>query len=230
MSKFYITATQAQSMVAALSHCMSKEATRYYLNGICIEHTERGGLVAVATDGHRLGSMKLSPMQVDAQSAARIEGEFSYIITREAVEWIAGLPKKFTSPHLITFEFTAATVKLSLFPTMISAEFGLIDGNFPDWRRVMQAEHTPSISFNAEYIKQLAMALKKAGDARTTAITFSLTDIGAPAIITSGQEGLQFVLMPMREYATARHTNAHVAIPAPEENPMVKEGKKRKSA
>lgn len=222
MSKFYITAEQAQSMVSALANCMSKDATRYYLHGICIEHTERGGLVAIATDGHRLGSMKLSPVQVDAQSAARLEGEFSNIITREAVEWIAGLPKKFTAPHLLTFEFTATTVKLSLFPTMISAEFGLVDGNFPDWRRVMPSEHTPSTSFSAQYLKEITQAVKKAGSKSNPCITISITDIGSPAIITSNQEGLQYVLMPMRAYAEVQQTNAYVPAPDLAENPMVK--------
>src|SRR5579872_2569655 len=113
MTKFYITAEQAHSMVAAIAHCMSKEATRYYLNGMLIENCERSGLHAVATDGHRLGSMRLSPVMVDAVSADILVKPFSFIMPRAAVEWIAGLPQKFTAPHLLTFEVAEERVKLT---------------------------------------------------------------------------------------------------------------------
>lgn len=42
------------AFLAAASLFVSKEETRYYLNGVLIEPAPQGGVFLVATDGHRL--------------------------------------------------------------------------------------------------------------------------------------------------------------------------------
>ncbi|WP_420959339.1 DNA polymerase III subunit beta [Brucella sp. IR073] len=95
---------------------ISKEETRYYLNGVCLD----GGNV-VATDGHRLG---LFPTQKDYAATKRM------IVPRKVVSIINGLPAP------IGFEFSAKPgLRLQYDGLTITAK--AIDGTFPDWTRVV---------------------------------------------------------------------------------------------
>lgn len=95
---------------------ISTEETRYYLNGVCLD-----GDVAVATDGHRLG----------CHPAGDFRAFDRPIIPRKSVGLLTSLPAAktiefSTSKPAASFTFDGATLKTKL-----------IDGTFPDWRRVV---------------------------------------------------------------------------------------------
>ncbi|MER8394106.1 hypothetical protein NKH10_19640 [Mesorhizobium sp. M1340] len=105
---------------------VSTEETRYYLNGVAFEfgYNDDGMVRAVATDGHRLGSRQTTPAGKLAERAA-------VIIPRAAIKAVAGLA-------------AGKEVTLSVDDTRAELTFGdftirtkLIDGTFPDWRRVV---------------------------------------------------------------------------------------------
>lgn len=119
-----------------VSHFISTEETRYYLNGVCIA----GGNL-VATDGHRLGYV-----------AAGFDVEAKPIIPRAAVAAILSIGK----PAQISFSDKAVTVD---FPG-IMLRSKLIDGAYPDYRRVIPAiaDGSPVMVVDA---KRLVAAIKR---------------------------------------------------------------------
>lgn len=104
---------------------ISTEETRYYLNGICVDPT--GEMLAyVATDGHRLSTVKrANPIGgTDARQA---------IIPRKAVSVIMAALKGMEgecelAEGVTRFRFAAGNLELVT---------KLVDGTFPDYRRVI---------------------------------------------------------------------------------------------
>ncbi|MDI7924573.1 DNA polymerase III subunit beta [Ferirhizobium litorale] len=118
--------------------CVSREETRYYLNGVHLD-----GDVVVATDGHRLAC---HPLGFDCGDLT------GSIIPIYAVALLANLPpaqriavRKDPYP---TMEITMAGVVMKI---------RLIDGNFPDWRRVVPKFEDGSTELALERGKFLRM-------------------------------------------------------------------------
>lgn len=144
-----------------VSHFISNEETRYYLNGVCIA---AGKLVA--TDGHRLGYV-----------AAGFEVDAKPIIPRAAVAAILGIGK----PSQISFSDKAMTVD---FPGIVLRS-KLIDGTYPDYKRVIPAIADKSTVAMVD-AKPLASAIKRAMaisyGRRSDEITLALSEDGRMAI------------------------------------------------
>lgn len=105
---------------------ISNEATRYYLNGVCLQFEDGGHTIrAIATDGHRLGSRA-------ASLATKFLGkEVSYIVPNDAVTFLA--------KHMAPLEIRARlTDRIATFTAgTMTFTTKLIEGTFPDWRRVV---------------------------------------------------------------------------------------------
>ncbi|MCI5049787.1 MAG: DNA polymerase III subunit beta [Rickettsiales bacterium] len=126
---FQITADECKALVEKTRFAISTEETRYYLNGVYFHATDDEGanvLRAVATDGHRL---------------ARIQ-----IALPEGAEEIPGIivPRKTIGELTKLIEEGVQDVEISLSETKIRFNCGqavlvskLIDGNFPDYDRVI---------------------------------------------------------------------------------------------
>lgn len=104
------------ALVAPVSFAMSTEMTRYYLNGVCLEGNE-GRLAAVATDGHRL-----------SRHTAPTVGDLPPVILPRKL--VSILPK---GPVHVSLSSTKARIQTD--DTTITSK--LIDGTFPDYRRVI---------------------------------------------------------------------------------------------
>lgn len=131
----------------------SNEETRFYLKGVCIEPSPNPGMVlAIATDGHRMAIIEAIGQVDDSRP----------IISLACLAAV----KKAKQPWLVVDDAGTVTV-LDLFPVEIKsaadipADFGtmqrqqfplgLIDGTFPDWRRILPAELTGGTVQNANY-------------------------------------------------------------------------------
>lgn len=138
-----IDADQFLRAMAFASNFVSTEETRYYLNGVCLD-----GDVAVATNGHQLGCAPLG----------KNSGTFSGgIVPRKAVGLIGKLPG-----------LTGVTVnreKLSVIFTApgIVLRTKLIDGTFPDWRRVVPADSDATSTVSVPRISILAAVNRLCG-------------------------------------------------------------------
>jgi len=123
----------------------SKEQTRYYLNGVCLETAG----VVVATDGHMLAARRFAPDEFASVDAG-------------AADWIIPLDSKIAKakakglkdwPHWLVVDRPDPTSRAVTLYAVAGGDAGealqiprekilsmapaeLIDGTFPDWRRV----------------------------------------------------------------------------------------------
>lgn len=131
LATFVTPAKSLRYLLAMTSFAMANHDIRYYLNGALFE-AEKNELRCVATDTHRLAYCDTT---VDGLN---IEKPVKAILPRKTVrELLRILPE----------DDTAITVKLS--NTQCAFEFlgieflsKLIDGNFPDYKRVMPTPET----------------------------------------------------------------------------------------
>lgn len=165
---------------------VSTEETRYYLNGVCFELGENK-VRAVATDGHKLGTRETStpaPLEAwdfkpivprftvaalvgifgKAQCTARFDAEFKpeYIRT---VQGATG-PKEET----VRAEWKARYTQFSCDGWTITSK--LIDGNFPDWRRVVPTRPAGAVdaSIKVADIGRFAKMMKGFGNGRAVKV------------------------------------------------------------
>lgn len=195
-------------------HGVSKEETRYYLNGFCVEARPRfGGVTLVTTDGHILGAFF-----DDTGSVHSADGS-SVIIKLSPEELKACRPgnKDFAIRWLV-IDGDYKQSKLSIvhaseaIEAAQSADSGMgmfalrtigqhfIDGSFPDWRRVIphNTKKGTRQTFNADKIKQLA-DMVRGGSVAALQFADDGTLAGSPVLVTSPARSDWFgVLMPRR--------------------------------
>ena len=127
----------------ALTYTMASKDVRYYLLGVGIDATE-GATFWLATDGHRIGVYHGAPSE---------DGYGACILPRAFVLSVLKMGDRFTKTHQFRVDPTAQTV------THVASGLTdkLIDGRYPDWRRVMPAELSgETAQFNPEYLGDLA--------------------------------------------------------------------------
>lgn len=122
---FTLSAEYARDF-AALVPAISKEETRYYLNGICVEASD-GRIHMTATDGKTLA-------MIDRAAPEGSDGLASSIIPRKAIAAVMAATGKAPAP--LSVNITAKKVKFDLEGMTITSK--LIDGKFPDWRRAIE--------------------------------------------------------------------------------------------
>lgn len=118
------------SSLADLVPFISREETRYYLNGVFVDvgiETVR----TVATNGHTLGVIReAATRECDGDGGG-------FIVPRHAVEWLA----KHVGAERITVDLNAA--KARFFGPQFELVTKLIDGKYPDWQRVVPKPEEP---------------------------------------------------------------------------------------
>lgn len=130
-----LTRTELLGMIQEVSAAMAKQDVRYYLEGILFESKD-GILSLVATDGHRM-----SVSHMDAPSPE----PFTAIVSGDTIKAIQGLPLS----DSFNLSFYSNQVLLSNEQLTFSAK--LIDGRYPDWRRVLPNEDDyQRLSFEAK--------------------------------------------------------------------------------
>lgn len=193
----HVGVTFLTKCLKAVQPFISKEETRYYLNGIGIDPSG----VLIATDGHRLGAIK--PVEFFGKCDM-------FILPADSIKKILSVkPDTKHLPLYVTLDPVAKTATIHHGATadnrMVLASFPMtpIDGTFPDWRRVIpkdEAFEKPAhAGFNANYLSAFAslgehLKLKLNSDPK------------GPSVMqgnTSEWEALG-VLMPMRtdDFAT----------------------------
>lgn len=178
------------TILKAVAIAASKEATRYYLNGVQIEITERG-LVLVATDGHRLIAAQCETEPTQSPCSGIVPLDF---INKIKID---------KSTDFAEFTLVANEIRLEYGANVYVSK--LIDGTYPDWRRIVpkDASNAPA-QFNPLYLADFAKAMKQASDSKNplpiinhngeNAALVELGDIGAGNLWLG-------VIMPMREKA-----------------------------
>ncbi|ACA84303.1 DNA polymerase III subunit beta [Shewanella woodyi] len=139
--EFTINQGTLKSLIDATQFSMANQDVRYYLNGLLLE-TEGNVLRAIATDGHRLA---LSHRQIQDTLP-----EKQVIVPRKGV---VELQRLFEGEEL---DITIAIGDNAIRATTASAVFTskLVDGRFPDYRRVLPKGGDKVVIASRNHLKQ----------------------------------------------------------------------------
>lgn len=166
----------------ALLICAAKKDIRYYLNGVYFESSDNG-LIAVATDGHRLLAINLPNETVEGVKA---------LIPRALIE--AAIKTK--APIV---EISIEGQQVTLTSAGQSTSGAISEGVFPDYRRVIPATASGerTADFNYEYLVDFDKVAKLlcGGLARVSQNGLSA------ALVHFADENAIGVVMPMRKEA-----------------------------
>lgn len=163
---FTLKSAECLSLVEKPSFAISTEETRYYLNGIYFHAAGNGQakvLRAVATDGHRLARIEVGL----PAGAADMPG---VIVPRKAIYELRKL-----------LEEGEGDVQVSLSDTKIRFVYGnavlvskLIDGNFPDYERVIPAGNDKIMEVDCKFFTQAVDRVSVISTEKSRAIKFQL--------------------------------------------------------
>ena len=178
---FTLKAAECQALIEKPSFAMSNEETRYYLNGIYFHTaTSNDGKVlrGVATDGHRLA-------RIEVAQPAGAEGMPGVIVPRKAIYEL----KKLLSEG-------AGDVGISLSETKIKFVVGnavlvskLIDGNFPDYERVIPLGNDKLLEIDCKLFAQAVDRVSVISNEKTRAIKLSVDAGKLTLSATSSEHG-----------------------------------------
>lgn len=131
-----------KSLLDETSFAMASQDVRYYLNGLLLER-EDNILRAVATDGHRLalGSMTVS---------TSVEEKNSIIVPRKAILELGRLLGD--GDDDVTIAFSSQQIKVELTDLHFTSK--LIDGQFPNYERVLPVGGDKEVIADREQLKQ----------------------------------------------------------------------------
>ncbi len=139
-------------------HSMSTEETRYYLNGVFLEIRD-SELLAVSTDGHRLSVAKICDVDFDQPDA---------ILPRKPVNHLIKILAEFEGHIGVVIDNNKIDFQLG--DLIISSK--LIDGTFPDYRRVIPSQTPVEILVCPRTLGQAIDRVSVVSYEKTKAIVF----------------------------------------------------------
>jgi DNA polymerase-3 subunit beta len=161
--RFMLARATLAEMISRTAFAMSTEETRYFLNGIYIHATPQGELRAVATDGHRMARMQTAL----PQGAENMPG---VIVSRKTITLMQDI-----------LSDSEGTIALGLSDTQISTQFDqaylisrLVDGNFPDYERVIPQGANKKIAFEASALARVIQRVSTMSSEKTHGIKLSI--------------------------------------------------------
>lgn len=165
---FEIPAKDLARIIAKTAFAISTEETRFYLNGVYLHTVEDMGemaLRAVATDGHRLARC-----QCPAPDGA--VGMPGIIVPRKTVGEIA---KLIDGAETVLVEISTNKIRLTINQTVLTSK--LIEGQFPDYQRVMPKENNKhAIVAKTELDKALDRVATMASERGGKAVKLTLAE------------------------------------------------------
>lgn len=171
---------------------VSTEETRYYLNGINLEFT-LDGVVMAATDGHRMIILRQAYGEHAATGA-----HASVIVPRDLVA-------KLKVRHKVVEETTLTIAddgRLTFEHAGESFGGSRVDGTFPDYRRVVPQDlNGEAAQYDPIYLADFAKARKELGGDRTTSPVVRYNGDSPAVVDFAWGTGFQAigVLMPIRD-------------------------------
>ena len=132
------------ALVDKVAYAVSKDETRYTLAGVYVE-LSAGGLMLLATDGHRLARYTASSLPpgsvLDVELSEPVTGILPVRLLNEGVR----LASQLGSSAVLDLYEKAAAVRVS---GSIMLWAGLIEGQYPDYERAMPAEFSGCVTLS----------------------------------------------------------------------------------
>lgn len=201
----------------AVAQFASTEEARYYLNGVAIQAHPKKGVLLIATDGHRMVTAH-DPEGFTPQDII-VSVHTGYNTAMQAKNGLIKAAKLKAPIHyaeeragaVMAVDIEADSVSITVAgETVFMADKVLVDGTFPDWRRIRPRGPFDGActGFNPKYLGEFYKvagldigSLEKGfvGNGSKRGIFLNTMDETSPAEILFG-DGLPFygVLMPMR--------------------------------
>lgn len=149
------------SMIGKTVFAISNEESRFTLNGALLV-LKKGGLVMVATDGHRLAMIESS---VDLPG---VTGAYRALLPRKAMVEIQKLAGDGASDAVVKFAGDENHLFFEVGERLLLSR--KLTGNFPDYERVLPKEQPLSVSLNREELKGAIERVAQFSDERSRAI------------------------------------------------------------
>lgn len=190
--------------IQIVSRFISREETRYYLCGIHFQPHPKGGLVIVATDGHRLGAIydKDGIFEGDPVTIPFGKDFLKSLEHRRATHyvWSENISRAKAHSEKIKEKFFAIDE-----PTLSMEYAKAIDGTFPDWQRVIPKKvvKTDYFNFNPIYLADF-----KSTDSKFSAVRIYGGEKMEPHLVRiAGIPEFLGILMPMNIHNDKEFSN-----------------------
>jgi len=162
-TQFDITQFDLKTLIDSTQFSMAQQDVRYYLNGLMLEIQDKK-IVSVATDGHRLSYCQ---MAIETSSDQLLQ----IIIPRKGVQELS---------KLLSSEHEKATVKIGVNHIAVNIDdvsfvSKLIDGKFPDYRRVLPKNTEIKLLANKEALSQALTRTSILSNEKYKGIRFNLS-------------------------------------------------------
>lgn len=159
---FTLKAAECKALIEKPSFAMSNEETRYYLNGIYF-HTAGSGadktLRAVATDGHRLA-------RIEVALPAGADGMPGVIVPRKVIYELKKLLAESESD--VSISLSESKIRFIVGSAVIVSK--LIDGNFPDYERVIPSANDKIMEVDRKLFAQAVDRVSVISSEKTRAV------------------------------------------------------------
>jgi DNA polymerase-3 subunit beta len=172
--RFSLAAKSLRSLIDRSRFAISTEETRYYLNGIYLHVADgqtgsgsapdgAGRLRAVATDGHRLARVEMEM----PKGAAGMPG---VIVPRKTVGELRKLIEETEDPVEVALSDTR--IRFAFDAVTLSSK--LIDGNFPDYQRVIPTGNDKSLIVDKRMFAEAVDRVSTIASEKSRAVKLSL--------------------------------------------------------
>ena len=174
---FTLTASECMALIDKTRFAMSTEETRYYLNGIYL-HATGEVLRTVATDGHRLA-------RIEVALPAGAAGMPGIIIPRKTV----GEFRKLLEQGVNEVQISVSDTKIRFTCGNATLVSKLIDGNFPDYDRVIPVTNDKILEIDCKQFTQAVDRVSVIASEKSRGIKFALESGKLTLSATSPEHG-----------------------------------------
>ncbi|MCA0027380.1 MULTISPECIES: DNA polymerase III subunit beta [unclassified Mesorhizobium] len=165
-----------QRMLAMVTFAISSEETRYYLNGIHW-HAAEDAFNAVATDGHRLAKFCTALPEGAA-------GMPAIIVPKKT----AGLIKQILGDKVVTVTISVSDAKIRIEAGNVTLLSKLIDGTFPDYRRVIPSGNQNRFTVDKDTLAKAVDRVTTVSSERGSAVKFAFEPGGNLVLTTNNPD------------------------------------------
>ena len=149
------------SMIGKTIFSISSEESRFTLNGALLV-LKKGGLIIVATDGHRLAMVE------STGELPGIEGNYRALLPRKAMAEIQKLASEASEDAIVRFSGDENHLFFQLGERLLLSR--KLTGNFPDYERVLPKEQAHSVILDREEFRSAIERVAQFSDERSRAI------------------------------------------------------------
>jgi DNA polymerase-3 subunit beta len=169
----------------------STEEVRYYLNGVYCHKLPGGGLAMAATDGHRL--------LVVSRHGDNIPDAFpGVIIPRKALAILSAVAgKKPAGEVRMAVSTVGALLRMTLTGDGWTLESKMIDGNFPDYTRVIPPAGHPGFIVDSEMLAPAIKRVTAIAAGRGKAVLFDVSGDKVTLSYTCPEQGVSIEETPI---------------------------------